>query len=43
MSNKGYIGKISNAGSQEVKAPVKPAGTVKKPIKKAGGDLRASK
>ena len=43
MENKGYIGKISNAGAQFVKAPVKPAGSGGKTVKHTGDDLRAGK
>jgi len=41
MKNNGYIGKISNVGSQIVKAPIKPAGKVEGGKTKKGNDLRS--
>jgi hypothetical protein len=38
---KAYTGKISNYGSQIVKAPTKPTGSANAPVKKTGGDLRS--
>lgn len=39
---KGYIGKVSNKGAQEVKAPY-PQGKPKGATVKTGGDLRSKK
>lgn len=37
----GYVGKISNAGTQVVEAPVQPKGKKGKTVVKKGGDLRS--
>ena len=41
--NKGYVGKISNAGAQVVKAPNGAKGEKGKTVVKTGNDLRTGK
>lgn len=43
MENKGYIGKISNAGAQVVKAPNQVKAPKGKSEVKKGNDLRSGK
>lgn len=43
MAEKGYIGKVSNGGSQVVKAPVSPNTKKGKTVAKKGDDLRSGK
>lgn len=40
---KGYAGKIANAGTQEVKAPLQVKAKGGKSVVKTGGDLRVGK
>ena len=43
MAEKGYIGKISNAGAQKVQAPHAPSGKKGTATVKKGTDLRSGK